>query len=582
MSNSKFKVIQNSFQRQIRSYNDTVSKMCGARFIAETFKGYQVTHIFYVEAILRRALVEMEELGIQRILTHSEKAAAYMADGYARVSHRPGVCMAQSVGAANLASGLQDPYLGLSPVIAITGRRIPIAQHRHAYQEISHGPMFDPVTKYNVIVETVEQLPYLLPQAFREATSGAPGPVHLDVMGNLGEELAEAEADLRVVVEEQFKHYPSIRPEPQEESIREAVRFVKKAERPVIVAGGGVIASSAGPDVVEFAEMLSIPVATSLNGKGTILENHPLSVGVVGSYSRGCANRIVSEADLVLFIGSRTGDQVTNNWTVPQIGTPVIQVDIDPVELGRSYPNTVGVMGDAKITLRRFIEFIGHKRAKSKWASRAQRLVMEWQNEFESQCNSNASPIRVERLCKELTNFLPSNGILVSDTGYAGIWTGAMVYLTHSDQSYIRAAGSLGWAFPASLGAKCAAPKRPVVCFIGDGGFWYHLSELETASRRGIKTVTVVNNNHCLRQCLEGINRAYGEKLGNRDEMCMYRDVNFARIAQEMGCFGIRVEQPEEISGALKKALTSDQPAVVDVVTDVKCKAPSAWTPASK
>jgi acetolactate synthase-1/2/3 large subunit len=581
MSNSKFSITQNSFQKQIKGYNDTVSRMSGARFIAETFKGYQVTHIFYVEAILRRALVEMEELGIQRILTHSEKAAAYMADGYARVSHRPGICMAQSVGAANLASGLQDPYLGLSPVIAITGRRTPIAQHRNAYQEISHGPMFDPVTKYNVIVETVEQLPYLLPQAFREATSGAPGPVHLDVMGNLGEELAEAEADLRVVVEEQFKQYPSMRPEPQKESIREAVRFIKKAERPMIVAGGGVIASSAEPDVVKFAEMLSIPVATSLNGKGTILENHPLSVGVVGSYSRGCANRVVSEADLVLFIGSHTGDQVTNNWTVPHMGTPVIQIDIDPVELGRSYPNTVGIMGDAKVTLRRVIEFISHKSAKSRWASSAQQLVKEWHNEFESQRNSDASPIRVERLCKELTDFLPSNAILVSDTGYAGIWTGAMVYLTHSEQSYIRAAGSLGWAFPASLGAKCAAPERPVVCFIGDGGFWYHLSEMETACRRGIKTVTVVNNNHCLRQCLEGVNRAYGGKLGNRDEMCMYRDVNFARIAQEMGCLGIRVEQPGEISGALKKALISDQPAVVDIVTDLNCKAPSAWTPPS-
>ena len=155
-----------------------------------------------------------------------------------------------------------------------------------------------------------------------------------------------------------------------------------------------------------------------------------------------------------------------------------------------------------------------------------------------------------------------------------------MVYMTHPGQSYIRAAGSLGWAFPASLGAKCAAPNRPVVCFTGDGGFFYHLSELETASRRGIKTVTVVNNNHCLRQCLEGVNRAYGDRTGNRDEMCMYGDIDFAKIAQDMGCFGIRVGQPEDIADALRKALASDLPSVVDVVTDVNCKAPSPWTPA--
>ena len=153
-------------------------KMSGGRFIAETFKGYGVTHVFFVEAIARLALVEMEVLGIERILAHSEKAAAYMADGYARVSQRPGICMAQSVGAANLASGLQDPYLGLSPVIAITGYKPGIAQHRNAYQEILHNVMFDPVTKYNVQVETLAQLPYFLRQAFREATSGKPRPAH--------------------------------------------------------------------------------------------------------------------------------------------------------------------------------------------------------------------------------------------------------------------------------------------------------------------------------------------------------------------------------------------------------------------
>jgi acetolactate synthase-1/2/3 large subunit len=556
-------------------------KMTGGRFIAETFKGYGVTHVFFVEAILRQALVEMEALRIKRVLTHSEKAAAYMADGYAKISRKPGICMAQSVGAANLASGLQDPYLGLSPVIAITGRKPPIAQYRNAYQEILHGPIFEPVTKYNVSVDAVDQLPYMLRQAFREATSGAPGPVHLDVMGFTGEVIAEAEAELEVVIEEPFTHYPSSRPEPEAELVREAVRALAGAERPVIIAGGGTIASSAGPTIVELAEMLSIPVATSLNGKGTILENHPLSIGVVGSYSRWCANRVVSEADMVLFIGSHTGDQVTNGWTVPRQGTPVIQIDIDPLELGRNYPNIVGLMGDAKITVRRLIECLpSHsKKNNSRWAQRAQQLVKDWQDELEQFRNSDATPIRPERLCKELTEVLPSNAVLVSDTGYSAIWTGTMVYLTHPGQTYIRCAGSLGWGFPASLGAKCAAPDRPVVCFTGDGGFWYHLSELETARRCGIRTVTVVNNNHCLGQCLDGINRAYGDKTGNREEMCMFLNIDFAKIAQAMGCLGIRVENPGQISAALKKALESDLPAVIDVATDMKCKAPNPWTP---
>ncbi len=554
------------------------SKMTGAKFIAETFKGYGVTHVFFVEAILRQALVEMEALGIQRVLTHSEKAAAYMADGYARAGQRLGICMAQSVGAANLASGLQDPYLGLSPVIAITGRKHPLAQYRHAYQEILHLPMFEPVTKYNVTVETIEQLPYLLRQAFREATSGSPGPAHLDLMGHQGQFISEAEADLEVVIEEPFTHYPSRRPEPEAEDLREAARVLTEAERPVIVAGGGATVSSAGPEIVKLAEMLSIPVATSLNGKGNILENHPLNVGVVGRYSRRCANQVVSEADLVLFIGSRTGDLVTNAWKVPRPSTPIIQIDIDPSELGRNYRNTIGVMGDAKATVRRLMEFLEPTDApKSQWARRAQEIVKEWRREQEPARNSNAIPIRPERLCKELTDVLPRDAILVSDTGHAAIWTSTMVYLTHPEQTYIRCAGTLGWGFPASLGAKCASPDRPVVCFTGDGGFWYHLSELETARRCGINTVTVVNNNHGLGQCLAPIRSLYGDRPGNRDEMFKFREVNFARIAQEMGCLGIRVERPEEISSALQTALAADLPAVVEVITDLECKSPDVW-----
>lgn len=554
-------------------------RMSGARYIAETFKGYGVSHVFFVEAILRRGLVEMEALGINRVLTHSEKAAAYMADGYARASHRPGICMAQSVGGANLASGLQDPYLGLSPVIAVTGRKPPIAQHRNAYQEIDHHAMFGPVTKYNVIVETIEQLPYLLRQAFREATSGAPGPVHLDLQGYEGELTALAEADLEVIVEDGFTHSPSVRPEPDMACVREAARVIEDAERPVIVAGGGATASSAGREIVELAEILSIPVATSLNGKGTIVETHPLSVGVVGSYSRWCANQIVLEADLVIFIGSHTGDQVTNSWTVPKAGTPVIQIDIDPLELGRSYPNRVGLMADAKVAVRRLIECMDRRYTKNPWAQRAQQWVQKWREEIEPFRNSNTIPILPERLCKEITEFLPSNAILVSDTGFAGLWAGTTVYLTHPDQLSIRSAGSLGWAFPASLGAKCAEPKRPVVCFTGDGGFWYHLTELETASRRDIKTVTIVNNNSCFRQCIRGIDKAYGDSPGNKQDMYKFRDTDFAKIAQDMGCFGIRVERPEELSKALKKALEADVAAVVDVVTDPEHDAP--WPPLS-
>ncbi len=555
-------------------------KMSGARFLAETLKGYGVTHVFFVEAILRKTLVEMETLGIRRILAHSEKAAAYMADGYARVAKRPGVCMAQSVGAANLASGLQDPYLGASPVIALTGKKPPLWQNRNSYQEIQHGPLFEAVTKYNVAVDTADQLPYYVRQAFREATSGCPGPVHLDIAGGYaGSGIESAEGFYDVIIEEAFSRVPAFRLEPDADALRKAVDLLQTAERPVIVAGGGARSSGAGPEIAELAERLSIPEATSLDGRDVVTDSFPLNLGIVGSYSRRCANRVVSEADLVLYIGSRTGDQVTNDWTIPRIDTPVIQIDMDPSELGRSYPNKVSLLGDAKRTVRRMIDAAQQKRENPKWVARAQELLREWQNEMEPLMNSEAKPIRPERLCKEIGDVLPADGILVSDTGFAGIWTGSMVRFSHPGQSYIRAAGSLGWAFPAAMGAKCAAPGRQVVCFIGDGGFYYHLSELETAHRCGINTVTVINDNHVLRQCVDGINQAYGDRPGNRDEHCKFTATNFARIAEDMGCVGIRVENPEDISAALKQALSLNRPVVVDVITDPAVRAPGPWTP---
>jgi acetolactate synthase-1/2/3 large subunit len=207
------------------------------------------------------------------------------------------------------------------------------------------------------------------------------------------------------------------------------------------------------------------------------------------------------------------------------------------------------------------------------------KLVAEWWKEYDPLCTSSAKPIRPERLCREVATGLPSDAILVADTGFSGIWTGALVPMTHPNQTYLRAAGSLGWAFPASLGAKCAAPERPVVCFTGDGGFWYHLSELETAVRCGIKTVTVINNNFGLGQCVPHVNAAYADRNGNRDALCRFRRSSFATLAQDMGCFGIRVEDPAEIAGALQSAFAVDVPAVVEVVTDIGYEAPEPWAP---
>ena len=553
----------------------------GAKFMAQALKEYGVTHVFVAPAVVREALAELSQLGVQSIVTHGEKSAAYMADGYARAANRPGICFAQSVGAANLAAGLQDPYLGLSPVIAMTGRKPPMDQQRNAYQEIEHSKPFASVTKFSAYVEQVEQLPYLLRQAFREATTGASKPVHLDLQGMSGNVIMQSEGDLEFVLENTFTSRPALRPEPSDDAVREAAQVISRSQRPVIVAGGGVTSSSAQQEVVELAEMLNIPVATSLNAKGTITDDHRLSVGVVGSYSRWCANRVVAEADLVIYIGSHTGSQVTNEWKVPAAGTQVIQIDIEPAELGRSYPNEVSLQGDAKATVQKLIESLEPTHDRTEWTSRAAELVSQWREEVLPRATSNAVPIIPERLCNELTQALPPNSVLVADTGHAGIWTGSMVDLNHAGQDYIRCAGSLGWGLSGAIGVKCALPDRPVVCFSGDGGFMYHIAELETAVRYNIPVVSVVNNNHGLLQDKRGDDRAYQAVPGSHSsDLWEFNDVDMAKVAEAMGAFGIRVDQPQDIQGAIEEALASGRPAVIDVVTDpLDSEAPIPWSP---
>lgn len=551
---------------------------CG-RYMAEVMQAYGVTHVFFVDAILRRTLVAMEDLGIRRILTHSEKAAAYMADGYARIARRPGVCMAQSVGAANLASGLQDPFLGMSAVVAITGRQVAANQYRNAYQELPHDQLFAAVTKVHAKVELPQQLPDLLRLAFREAASGTPRPVHLDVAGNTGDVLAIAEADFIIEADPAYARIPPHRPQPDPAEIKAAAAALARAERPVIVADRGAAISGAGAGVTALADALDCPFVLTLDAKDLATHDHPRFGGLVGTYGRGCANRMVSEADLVVFVGSNTSDMTTAFWKMPRRGTTIVQIDIDPTELGRNYPGTIGVLADPAAALEALRTAVGTA-TRSEWMAHAHALVGEWRAEKAEALASDAVPMRPERLCHELSRVLPENAIIVSDTGYSAHWSGSLIELTRPGQSYIRAAGSLGWAFPAALGAKCAAPERPVICFSGDGAFYYHLPELETARRCGINTITVVNNNRCLAQGLQNINVAYQGHGGNKEEIYAFRDTDFAALARDFGCLGIVVERPQDFAEAFAQALAADVPAVIDVRTEFGAQAPPVWVPA--
>jgi acetolactate synthase-1/2/3 large subunit len=556
-------------------------KKLGAEVIADMLKGYGVTHVFMVPAVLRRTFAEMERrTDIARIHCHGEKSAAYMADGYARASGKPGICMAQVIGALNLAAGLRDAYLAHSPVIAITGGRDPKTKFRKVYQEIDDVPAFEPVTKFNATIDDISRAPDMLRQAFRVATSGAPGPVHLQFRGNEGQ-LDLEEAEMEPLVEPQFAQVPPFRPEPQAEHVAAALALLQKAERPIFVAGGGLRASGAARELVALAEALQIPVATSLNAKDAIAGTHPLSVGVVGSYSRESANRAVNRADLVCFIGTETGGMTTHFWAVPKIGTPAIQIDIEPESIGRNYPLQASVLGDAKAVLAKMLAQADKSSAgkRASWIKEIATLRSEWAANYKAMLESDAVPIHPGRICGELTRHVPDDAIVVVDTGHAGMWMGGLYDLRVPTQSYIRSAGHLGWAFPAGMGAKAACPDRPVVVFTGDAGFWYHIGEIETAVRWNLASVTVVNNNGGGNQSKRGFDRVYGGEQNNRSrELWTYKPMNFARLAEDMGALGIRVDNPNDFAPALARAIASKRPAVIDVATDIEALAPTAVT----
>jgi len=474
---------------------------------------------------------------------------------------------------------MQDPYLGHSAVIAITGRHVAQNQYRNAYQEVAHEPLYSAVTKFQGRIDTLEQIPHLLRQAFREATTGTPRPVHLDIAGFTGDAVTPLEGEFDCAADEAHTVYPAFRPQPDPSAVRKAAAAIKAAARPVIVADRGADISGAGDALARLAERIQAPVVATLDAKAIMVEDHPLFRGMVGSYGRSCANHAVAEADLVIFAGSNTSDHTTANWKMPKQGTPTIHIDLDPVEIGRNYPGAIGILADVRAGLEALAEVAAAAR-RDDWLAHTRKFVDAWRADADKARAADKVPLRPERICGELSELLPKDAILIADTGYAALWTGTLVYLRHPTQRYFRAAGSLGWSFPASLGAKCAAPERPVICFCGDGGFYYHLPELETARRRNIKTVTIVNNNHCLAQGLRNLNIAYqGHDETNKGECYEFLETDFARVAQSFGCFGATVEKPQEFRKAFEAALASDLPAVIDVKTEFAALAPMAWVP---
>ena len=538
----------------------------GYQYFTKLLKEYGSTHIFYQSAILWKGIKEASKSGIKCVRAHSETAAGYMADGYARITKRPGICAVQSIGSANLVAGIHDAWLATTPVIALTGRRTAAFQDRNTYQESDHKALFSGVTKYNSDVADPQEFPFILRQCFREAVTGKPRPVHMDLLGCNAEILEDADIKEPFFADNVFGKYPPFRPSADKSMVNGAAAAINAAQKPLIIAGRGANISEAGQAIYELAQKADIPVATTVDGKTIIDEDDPLWAGILGFYGMWCTNKAAKESDLVILIGSKTSDQTTLSWQAPQREKRVIQIDIAGDELGRNYPNATCLQGDARMVVEQLTQAIDEKK-RDAWRRQVTGYISGYLSEQSAIGKDDAEPISTAYLCKELSKLLPDDVIFVSDTGYSAIWSATTIRMKCT-QDFIRTSGTLGWSFPASLGVKCGAPGRPVVCFLGDGAFYYHLQEVETAVRNNIKTVTIINNNMMFTQNYhETIESIFSNDEQKAKESVGFSDVNFAAIAENFGALGIRVEKPEELRPAIERALASDRVTVLDVRT---------------
>ncbi len=562
----------------------------GGQLVVEMLKAYGVRYVFGVPGDTGLAFYDAlrdAQGEITHVLARDERSAAYMADVYARVSFRPGVCEGPSgAGATYLASGLAEAHASSIPVVALLSDTPLDSEDCNVLTALDQPALFAPVTKWSTLVKDPCRIPAAIRQAFRIATSGRPGAVQLTLpMDVLGQQVRtpslHAEAPCHA--------YPAYRTRPDPAAVERAVDLLVGARAPVIVAGGGVVTSQAWQQLTDLAETLGAPVGTSICGKGAIAEDHPLSLGVVGGNGgRPYANRVVAAADLVFFVGNKTDSVTTSDWTMPPragdqaenssaaeyssaeaeySSATILHLDVDPTEVGRNYQTAVGLVCDARLGLADLAAAVrarGFAPPTDPLASVADEVAAFWA-EFEAKAASATAPIKPQRIIQALARLLPADSIVVADAGTPTPFTAAYFCSAAGRQVIIpRGHGGLGYALPGVVGAKLARPRATVVGLMGDGSFGMSAGELETVARLALPVTLVLFNNACfgwikVSQELLHSGRTFGVDFG---------DVDYAGIARGFGLDAVRVEDPAEVEPALRQALASGRPAFLDIVTE--------------
>jgi len=571
----------------------------GGALLLALLAEHGVQHVFGVpggqtlalyDAILDRAPA------VTHVLTRDERSAAYAADGYARVTGKVGICDATvGPGAAKLPSGLGEALGGSVPVIAlVSDLPVRMAAHRYrgaASQALDQVGLLAPVTKWLAFIPDAASMPGLVRQAFRTATSGRPGPVALvlpqDVLdGPAAPAPPRAESG-------RFGRFPAFRPAPEPSDVTTAALVLRRAVRPFLLAGGGVMHSGAGPALTALAERLSAAVGTTLTGKGAMAEDHPLSVGVTGAMGTSAAATALAEADVVLLAGTKSGSGATYGWTLPRADQKVVQLDIDPAELGRAFDVAAALLGDARAGLEAIVAELGAGAAsgvsadtagagrsagapgaaepdRSPWRARLAELMADWRAARDRERASDAVPVTPQRVLAALQDELGPSDRLICDASLASGWGGVYYEQRIPGRQVLspRGLAGLGYALPAAIGAATAAAAGEsagrTVVLAGDGALAYAAGELATLAELALPVTIVVLNNRSLGWIRWYRRITFGRGFEDDD----FADVRYADVASGFGLESERVTDPARLGPALASALRGGRPALVDVVTE--------------
>ena len=538
-----------------------IATMEGCRALTRALESEGVSVIFGLPGgAIMPVYDALLDSGMRHILVRHEQSAAHMADGYARASGKVGVCMSTSgPGATNLVTGIANAYLDSSPMVAITGQ-VPTPQiGRDAFQEIDIVGITTPISKYNFQVRRASEIPAVVKTAFYVASDGRPGPVLIDIPKDVQTETSEINFNSQLLVRARRNNS-----DPDLILVKKAAEALATAERPFILAGGGVRISNAYQELRALSELLSAPVGTSLMGKGCFPEDHPLSLGMVGMHGTVEANRLIQEADVLLAVGMRFSDRTTSRPDDFCRDARIIHVDIDPSEIEKNKEVNIFIVGDARKTLKGMHELLADQLARNACSSlRIKEMKELIRQQIASNGGKGLSPYQV---LSEARNVLPRDAIVTTEVGQNQMWAAAY-WKTYAPRTFITSGGlgTMGFGFPAALGAKVAKPEAVVADIAGDGSFLMTENCLATSISENIPVIVIVLNNGMLGMVAQWQRMFY---KGRYSATRLGRSPDFVELARAYGASGERVESLDQLSSVLRRAISSDATTIIDVPID--------------